>query len=255
MGAHLRLNPGTKPRNRHIHSQSTTLKKTNESAHDYLLPIGYSRKMAPTKIVALETFFCPLPDFSSLPFEVSLEAYSRSTPEDIPGRIVDASIIIVTTLRLARAVLARDVCPHLRLIVVMASGTNNIDIEACKDRNIQVKNCPGANTDAVAQHALALFLACRRKLVQLHHATLGTNGESANGKGAKSPWEAEGTLMSRLLDRHGKAPVGLGDEVVGIIGFGRVGKDYASVPCLLVSHNLSIGCQVKQSQISAPRSG
>jgi len=58
-----------------------------------------------------------------------------------------------------------DKAPNLKVIMKYGVGTDNIDKEAAKERNIKVFNLPGINCDAVAELILGLILALARKIV------------------------------------------------------------------------------------------
>jgi lactate dehydrogenase-like 2-hydroxyacid dehydrogenase len=170
-------------------------------------------------IVALETFFCPIPALS-LPCPYTLHTYERTSTSETKERIAQATLLIVTTLPIRADALDVTATPHLRAIAVMASGTNNIDLVACQKRGIVVMNSPGANTESVAQHALTLLLAARRKIVPTHVATMELDGNEREG----SQWEQKGTLLNMLRDRKNNLfPISMADEVVGIVGYGVVG--------------------------------
>lgn len=51
-----------------------------------------------------------------------------------------------------------DRCPHLKMIAITATGTNNVDLEYAKEKGIRVTNVKGYSTEAVAQLTLALCL-------------------------------------------------------------------------------------------------
>ncbi|OKL64580.1 hypothetical protein UA08_00582 [Talaromyces atroroseus] len=151
-------------------------------------------------IVALETFFCPIPSLTSLPCPYTLHTYDRTAASEINERIAQATVLIVTTLPIRADALDVAVSPHLRAIAVVASGTNNIDLVACQQRGIVVMNSPGANTESVAQHALTLLLAARRMIIPMHVATMGLDEDGHE----RSQWERKGTLMNLLRDRKRK---------------------------------------------------
>ena len=105
---------------------------------------------------------------------VSLRAYSRFS-----NRVIDAS-------------------PSLRMISIWGTGTDNVDLDACRARGVRVTNTPGVNANSVAEHTLALMLAVARQipvmdrgtrdgkwpramLVQLEGKTLGVVGLGAIG--------------------------------------------------------------------------
>jgi phosphoglycerate dehydrogenase-like enzyme len=92
-----------------------------------------------------------------------------------------------------------DACPSLRVISIWGTGTDNVDHDACRARGISIRNTPGINAHAVAEHAIALMLAVARRfpemdrgihagewpramLVQLEGKTLGVIGFGAIGR-------------------------------------------------------------------------
>ena len=52
--------------------------------------------------------------------------------------------------------------PNLKIVVYHGTGFDNIDLQACKERNIIVTNTPGQNSLSVAEHVLALMLGLAR---------------------------------------------------------------------------------------------
>ncbi len=175
------------------------------------------------KIVALESFFCPIPAFEA-ERELDVAVYRQTARDDVKTlheRIVDAEILITTAYPLTSTTLSAEVTPQLAAVMVMASGTDSVDLDACRRRGIRVFNCANANADAVAEHALGLYFAARRKVVELHRLTV------------RDEWVTQGTLLNCLKDKNGAAPLALRDEKVGIIGYGAVGE---STLCLVVKH-------------------
>ena len=92
-----------------------------------------------------------------------------------------------------------DAAPGLRLVARYGVGVEAVDLQAAARRGIAVTNTPGANTGAVAEHALALLLASLRSVVS------GDRGVRARD------WS-----VSRGRE--------LGALTVGIAGFGRIGR-------------------------------
>ncbi|KAK7975689.1 hypothetical protein PG989_014152 [Apiospora arundinis] len=173
-------------------------------------------------IVSLETFWVPLPAAFRFPagHTHTLTAYPLTDRSQVAERIRDASIVLLSVLQLDAALLSPEVCPHLRMIAVVASGTDNLDLEACRRRGIHVANTPHANADSVAEHALALYFAARRSVVLAHSRT------------QRGVWTnpTEGPRLLRTLNGpDGKPPRTSGREVVGIIGYGAVGKKVAKL--------------------------
>lgn len=97
-----------------------------------------------------------------------LVSYERTDPEDVSSRIQGFDVVIVNKVVLSREHLAADRTP--KLICLVATGTNNLDLDACRDLGITVVNCRGYGTDAVAQHTLCLMLALSTRLIDYHQA-------------------------------------------------------------------------------------
>jgi phosphoglycerate dehydrogenase-like enzyme len=95
--------------------------------------------------------------------------------------------------------------PRLRLVHKIGIGVDAIDLGHAKAGGIAVCNMPGTNTAAVAELALALMLACLRRIVPI-----------ANDMRAGTGWPAR----PELLDGAGE----IGDRCVGLIGYGAVGR-------------------------------
>ena len=83
-----------------------------------------------------------------------------------------------------------------------------VDLEACRQRKIQVCNVPAASNEAVAEHAIALFFALRRNVVRMHEMTV--EGEE---------WPKKGALVSTW----GGMPGTCKEEIMGILGAGELG--------------------------------
>ena len=58
-------------------------------------------------------------------------------------------------------------CPHLKMVSIWGTGTDNFDLDAAGRRGVTICNTPGVNAFAVAEHALTLMLATGRKLVRI----------------------------------------------------------------------------------------
>jgi glycerate dehydrogenase len=86
-----------------------------------------------------------------------LQLHPQSLPEQVIERLQGASVAIVNKVQLDAATLAA--CPQLKLVLIAATGTNNVDLAAARTLGICVSNCQGYGTQAVAQHTLMLLLA------------------------------------------------------------------------------------------------
>ncbi|OCK82033.1 glycerate dehydrogenase [Lepidopterella palustris CBS 459.81] len=171
-------------------------------------------------IVALERIHQPLPEFTFAPPTThTLTVYQRTEPEELHERIRDATIIIITVVKIDADALSPSVTPNLRLVAVMATGTDPVDLDACRKRGIRVTNCPAANIESVSEHAIALYFAARRRVVQLHNSILTEPSE----------WKAKNTLTHLLRYKDGNCPLTCQDEFMGIIGYGSLGKRIAQL--------------------------
>ncbi|RUR27269.1 D-2-hydroxyacid dehydrogenase [Vreelandella andesensis] len=102
-------------------------------------------------------------DLSAIRHLVShLDVYQQSTSEQAGERLVEADIAIVNKVVLDAVTLAA--LPKLKLICVLATGLNNIDLNAAKSQNIRVKNVTAYGTASVSQHTFMLILALANRL-------------------------------------------------------------------------------------------
>lgn len=83
--------------------------------------------------------------------------YGRTAPEEVVPRIGDAEIVFLNKCRIDEAVLAQ--CPKLRWVGIIATGTDNLDLKACRRHGVPVANVPGYSTYSVAQMTFSLLLA------------------------------------------------------------------------------------------------
>jgi D-3-phosphoglycerate dehydrogenase len=97
-----------------------------------------------------------------------------------------------------------DRCPKLKFIARSGAGMENIDIQECEQRGVQLFNSPEGNCNAVGEHALGLLLAGFNKLAQGHQQ-----------------------IQNGVWDREGNRGLELDGKTVGIIGFGNNGQAFA----------------------------
>lgn len=100
-----------------------------------------------------------------------------------------------------------DSLPNLKVIANYAVGFNNIDVEYATQKKIWVTNTPDVLTDATADLAFALLLACARRIVEADKFTR---------EGKFKIWQSDLMLGK---DLRGKT--------IGIIGAGRIGQAFA----------------------------
>lgn len=133
------------------------------------------------------------------------QVFGFTTQDDIAKRIGDAEIVLTNKCKITRSVM--DKCPGIKYIGVFATGYNNIDIEAAKERGIVVSNVPGYSTDSVAQHTFALIL---------HYYS----SVAAYDKTVKDgDW-----CYSKLFSYFNIPLFELSGKTIGIIGYGTIGR-------------------------------
>ncbi|AJY50743.1 MULTISPECIES: D-2-hydroxyacid dehydrogenase [Halomonadaceae] len=91
-----------------------------------------------------------------------LEVFEQSTTQQALERLTNADIAIVNKVVLDAETLQQ--LPKLRLICVLATGLNNIDLNTAKEQGIAVKNVAAYGTASVSQHTLMLMLALANRL-------------------------------------------------------------------------------------------
>jgi glycerate dehydrogenase len=155
--------------------------------------------------------------------------YPKTVQAQVEERLAGASIAIVNKLLIDAALIAR--LPQLQMIAVAATGTNNVDLEACRARGIVVSNIRGYAVHTVPEHVFALLLALSRNVFayreavaagrwqasdqfcffdypirDLHGATLGVMGGGSLGSGVIRLAEAFGMRVLRA-ERKGASSV------------------------------------------------
>ena len=140
----------------------------------------------------------------------NLDLYDRTAPEDVIKRAKDADAILINKINISEEVIAA--LPKLRYIGEMATGFNNIDINAAKRHGITVTNIPAYSTDSVAQLVFAHILNVANHVN--HYAV-----ETRRGTWSRNPafcyWDTP------LVELAGKS--------IGIVGLGHIGMRVAEI--------------------------
>ena len=84
-------------------------------------------------------------------------SYVRTAYEEIAPRIGDAELVLLNKCRMDEQILSQ--CPNLKWVGIIATGTDNLDLEACRRHGVSVANVPGYSTYSVAQMTFSLLLA------------------------------------------------------------------------------------------------
>ena len=139
-----------------------------------------------------------------------LTVYERTSPDQVIERVREADIVLTNKVPFTREALSQ--LPRLRYIGVTATGYNNIDVAAARERGIVVTNVPDYSTASVAQFTFALILElCHR--VQRH--------SDAVQAGA---WSRSPDFCFTLTPQ-----VELAGKRLGIVGLGRIGRRVAQI--------------------------
>jgi glycerate dehydrogenase len=143
-------------------------------------------------------------------FEHAWQDYPATAPHEVVERLRGASVAVTNKVPLRAAEIAQ--LPELKLVAVAATGTDNVDLAACRERGIAVCNIRDYSVVSVPEHCFALMLAVRRNLMA--YAT-----DVAAGR-----WQ-ESTRFC-LLDH----PIAdLAGSRLGIVGYGALGRRVAQI--------------------------
>lgn len=133
------------------------------------------------------------------------QVHEGTSPEQRFERLEDADIVIANKVVLDQPLLEK--LPKLKLILLTATGMDNVDLDFCKQQNIMVNNVTDYCTASVSQHVFSLILALSTQL--LKYQTLTKSGD----------WSRSGQFSS--LD----FPIQeLTDKTLGLVGYGSLAK-------------------------------
>lgn len=175
------------------------------------------------KIVVLDAYSLCLDDYSPLEAALSgygdVTIYDRTYPDEVIGRAVDADFVFTNKTVLDAQKIAE--LPRLKMIGVLATGYNVVDIEAARSRGIAVCNVPAYSTESVAQMAFAHILNITQRVG--HYSDDIRRGS----------WSGQPDFSYRdtpLVELSGKT--------IGLVGFGNTGQATARLA-------LAFGMKVK----------
>ena len=142
--------------------------------------------------------------------EVTVYDRTPNDEDEIIRRIGDAEIVITNKTPLSARVF--DACPGIRCVPVLATGYNIVDYNYAAKKGIPVCNVPAYGTDSVAQFAIALLLEICHHVA--HHSRTVYDGKWTSSVDF-CYWDYP------LIELRGKT--------MGIIGFGRIGRQTARI--------------------------
>lgn len=138
----------------------------------------------------------------------TLTTHDRTEPDQVIERLQGFDTVLVNKVMIGRKHF--EACPDLKLIAVMATGVNNIDLVAAREHGVRVVNVVNYGRSTVAQHTMALMLALATRLVDYHR-------DVQAGRWGRSD-------MFCLMDH----PImELEGRTLGIVGYGDLGRGVA----------------------------
>ncbi len=153
------------------------------------------------------------PDITLAPLHNAISNLTCHEVTDAPQtakRLRNAHIAIVNKVVIDRNVM--EACPNLKLIAVMATGTNNVDLQAAREFGIRVVNVIRYGTASIVQHTFSLIMALAGNLFAYSQ-------DVKQGAWSRSPTFC--LMHHPMTELQGK--------VLGIIGYGDLGQGVAAL--------------------------
>jgi len=135
--------------------------------------------------------------------------YPTTSPKQTYSRMHDADIIVTNKVIIDKELINKI---EAKLIVVTATGLNNIDLDEAKKRGIEVKNAVGYSTNSVVQLTFTLALSLIQKLP--YYSNFASSGD----------W-----TKSKLFTNVVKPFFEISGKKWGIIGLGTIGRSVANI--------------------------
>jgi glycerate dehydrogenase len=140
----------------------------------------------------------------------TFSVYRSTAPEEVLDRAGDAQALILNKVQLNAGLMDR--LSSLRLVSLVATGTDNVDLRAAAERGITVCNCQGYGTDSVVQHVFSLMLALHTHLMAYSDDV------------RRQRWQQSNRFC--LLDYP---IVELKGKTLGIVGYGNLGRGVGNI--------------------------
>ncbi|MBS3977064.1 MAG: hydroxyacid dehydrogenase [Syntrophomonadaceae bacterium] len=138
--------------------------------------------------------------------EVEVVIAEKTAEDYVKQAVKDCDGIIVRVTLLTRGII--EAGEKLKVIGRHGVGLDSIDVEAATEHHIPVIYGPGSNTNAVAEHAVALMLALMKIIIPSHESTTRLNDYKV-----------------RLTTRTREVK----DKVIGVVGLGQIGRRFAAI--------------------------
>lgn len=136
--------------------------------------------------------------------------YDYSSDAEAADRVKGMDVVLSNKVVITRQVMEEN--PQLKHVIVLATGTNNVDLQAAKELNIPVSNIISYSTESVVQHTFACLLQLENHIAEYHQT-------SVDGTWSSSP-------TFTVLDKNFQELAG---RTLGVIGYGAIGKRVAEI--------------------------
>lgn len=162
------------------------------------------------KIVYLDSATMGDTPLKNIEAQGELICYDNSTHEEALERVGDCEVLIINKVIVDRELLSK--APALKLVCEAATGVNNIDLQACEQRGIKVRNVAGYSTDSVVQSTF------------MHILSLLGNALYFDGAVKSGKYSAGG-----MFTDVSKPFIEMKGKTMGIIGMGTIGSKVAGI--------------------------
>ena len=136
---------------------------------------------------------------------IEVDVKTDFTVEELIAKIpLYDGLIVRSATKVTKKII--DNAKNLKIIGRAGAGVDNIDLISAKEKKILVMNTPGGNTNATAEHTLALLLSLSRKISKADTST------------HKGEWAKKNLKGNEIKGK-----------TIGIIGFGNVGRRFAEM--------------------------
>lgn len=139
--------------------------------------------------------------FSDAGIEVELK--QAKTEDEVIEQCKDGEILIVQYANITEKVM--EAMPKLKFVVRYGVGVDTIDLKAATRHGVQVGNVPDYGMNEVADHAIALLVTLKRKIIQMNDFT------------KSEKWDYTKSIPIHRFS----------EETVGVVGLGRIGRCFA----------------------------
>jgi D-3-phosphoglycerate dehydrogenase len=136
--------------------------------------------------------------------DISVDVRTGLSESELVDAIVDYDALVIRSGTQVTAPVLKA-SERLKVVGRAGVGIDNVDVDEATRRGVIVMNTPDANTTATAEHTFALIMASARNIVSAHNSM------------ASGAWERSSFTGSELKGK-----------ILGVVGFGRVGRAVAS---------------------------